>query len=165
MWTGYQEFKKIEKSRMTSCTWLQWLGEWCLSQRQKMLSNKYTYKRRRKKKLVFEMLNLATLIRYEATVMVEHLLDIVIELMLCVRAEPRGITHVPDGGRIIPCSLRDPRNLTWGTHKWPGDSQSYLEYLSREGKRNASHRKSDCKARELLFFWTFYFGPFFLLSI
>lgn len=71
-----------------------------------MLSKKYIYRRRRKKKLFFEMLKLETLTRYEAAVMVEHLSDIVNELMLCVRAAPRGITHVPDGGRIIPCSLR-----------------------------------------------------------
>lgn len=38
--------------------------------------------------------------------MVEHLLDIVNELMLCERAAPRGTTDVPDCGRIIPCSLR-----------------------------------------------------------
>lgn len=76
------------------------------SQRQKMLSKKYIYRRRREKEPTFEMLKLETLIRYEAAVKVEHLLDIVNELMLCVRAEPGGITDVSEGGRIIPRSLR-----------------------------------------------------------
>lgn len=63
------------------------------------------------------MLKLETLIRYEAAVKGEHLLDVVNELMLCVRAAPRGITDVPDKGRIIPRSLRLPRNLTRDTGK------------------------------------------------
>lgn len=105
--------KKLEKSKMTS--WFgfsDWVngdvplkGGWCY------LRNIFI-ERGRINKSVFEMLKLEILTRCEAA---EYLLDIADKLTLCMKVEPRVVTHVPDWGMKISHSRRYSRNPTQRT--------------------------------------------------